>query len=54
MPCFAVLQMDALRRGVDVVVGTPGRIMDLLDRKRLIGDKVRAAAAVAGLECVSR
>lgn len=36
-------QMDALRRGVDVVVGTPGRVMDLLDRKRLIGDKVCAA-----------
>jgi ATP-dependent RNA helicase DDX21 len=34
-------QMDALRRGVDVVVGTPGRVMDLLERKRLIGDKVR-------------
>lgn len=34
------LQMDALRRGVDVVVGTPGRVMDLLDRKRLIPDKV--------------
>jgi superfamily II DNA/RNA helicase len=33
--------MDALRRGVDVVVGTPGRVMDLLDRKRLIPDKVR-------------
>jgi hypothetical protein len=37
------LQMDALRRGVDVVVGTPGRVMDLLERKRLIGDKVGAA-----------
>lgn len=37
--CCAV-QMDALRRGVDVVVGTPGRVMDLLERKRLIGDKV--------------
>lgn len=35
------LQMDALRRGVDVVVGTPGRVMDLLDRKRLVADKVR-------------
>lgn len=34
--------MDALRRGVDVVVGTPGRVMDLLERKRLIGDKVGA------------
>jgi superfamily II DNA/RNA helicase len=37
------VQIQALRRGVDVVVGTPGRIMDLLDRKALIGDKVRAA-----------
>lgn len=35
------LQMDALRRGVDVVVGTPGRVMDLLERRRLVGDKVR-------------
>ena len=26
------IQMDALRRGVDIVVGTPGRIMDHLDR----------------------
>lgn len=33
-------QIDALRKGVDVVVGTPGRIMDLLDRKSLKGDKV--------------
>lgn len=37
---LVLLQMDALRRGVDVVVGTPGRVMDLLERKRLIGDKV--------------
>lgn len=42
--------MDALRRGVDVVVGTPGRIMDLLERKRLIGDKV---GEVLGWRCVS-
>jgi ATP-dependent RNA helicase DeaD len=35
------MQMDALRRGVDVVVGTPGRVMDLLERRRLVGDKVR-------------
>lgn len=41
--------MDALRRGVDVVVGTPGRVMDLLDRKRLIGDKVRNQL---GCQCV--
>ncbi|KAF8057135.1 RH3A [Scenedesmus sp. PABB004] len=34
-------QIDALRRGVDVVVGTPGRLMDLLERKKLHGDKVR-------------
>lgn len=37
-------QIDTLKRGVDVVVGTPGRIMDLLDRKKLHGDKVRGTA----------
>lgn len=26
-------QLDALRNGVDIMVGTPGRIMDLMDRK---------------------
>jgi hypothetical protein len=36
-----VAQIDALRRGVDVVVGTPGRLMDLLDRKKLNGSQVR-------------
>jgi hypothetical protein len=35
-----VAQIEALRRGVDVVVGTPGRVMDLLDRKKLNGEKV--------------
>lgn len=39
--CCAVLQIEALRRGVDVVVGTPGRVMDLLDRKKLNPSKVR-------------
>eukprot|EP00879_Flechtneria_rotunda_P009638 GHRR01010085.1.p1 GENE.GHRR01010085.1~~GHRR01010085.1.p1 ORF type:complete len:752 (+),score=235.05 GHRR01010085.1:500-2755(+) len=34
-------QIMDLKRGVDVVVGTPGRIMDLLDRKKLVGDQVR-------------
>lgn len=29
------IQMDALRRGVDIVVGTPGRVMDHLDRGTL-------------------
>jgi ATP-dependent RNA helicase DeaD len=28
-------QMDELRRGVHIVVGTPGRVMDLMKRKRL-------------------
>lgn len=28
-------QMRDLERGVDVVVGTPGRVMDLIDRKAL-------------------
>ena len=29
-------QIRNLRRGVDIVVGTPGRVMDLMDRKALI------------------
>ncbi len=28
-------QLSALRRGVHIVVGTPGRIMDLLDKRTL-------------------
>jgi len=28
-------QMDELKRGVDIVVGTPGRVIDLINRKRL-------------------
>ncbi len=34
-------QLDGLRRGVDVVVGTPGRIMDLMDRGALVLSEVR-------------
>ncbi|MDD3341881.1 MAG: DEAD/DEAH box helicase [Bacilli bacterium] len=29
------LQLRALKRGVDIVVGTPGRVMDLIDRRAL-------------------
>jgi ATP-dependent RNA helicase DeaD len=29
------LQLNALKRGVDIVVGTPGRIIDLMERKAL-------------------
>ncbi|CAG9461206.1 unnamed protein product [Pedinophyceae sp. YPF-701] len=34
-------QESALRRGVDVVVGTPGRVKDHLDRGSLVLDKLR-------------
>ena len=34
-------QIDALKRGVDVVVATPGRALDLIDRKALKLDAVR-------------
>ena len=36
-------QVDALRRGVDVVVGTPGRIMDLIQRGDLDLSQVKFA-----------
>ncbi|KAI8476815.1 MAG: P-loop containing nucleoside triphosphate hydrolase protein [Monoraphidium minutum] len=36
-------QIRDLERGVDVVVGTPGRVMDLIDRRALKLDKIRYA-----------
>ncbi|AIJ21089.1 DEAD/DEAH box helicase [Amycolatopsis methanolica] len=35
-------QISALRKGVDVVVGTPGRLLDLAEQKALVLGKVRA------------
>ncbi len=34
------LQLNQLRAGVHIVVGTPGRVIDMLGRKRLILDKL--------------
>jgi len=34
------MQISDLRRGSDVVVGTPGRIIDLIERGSLALDKV--------------
>ncbi|MBB0245713.1 DEAD/DEAH box helicase [Streptomyces alkaliphilus] len=35
-------QVEALRKGVDVVVGTPGRLLDLAGQKKLLLSEVRA------------
>ena len=35
------IQINALRRGVDIIVGTPGRIIDLMERKVLDLSAVR-------------
>jgi superfamily II DNA/RNA helicase len=35
-------QIDALKAGVDIVVGTPGRLLDLADRRNLDLSQVRA------------
>ena len=35
-------QIDALRRGVEIVVGTPGRLLDLSRQKHLRTDQIRA------------
>ena len=32
----ALVQLMQIERGVDVVVGTPGRIQDLIDRQALV------------------
>jgi superfamily II DNA/RNA helicase len=35
-------QIEALRKGVDVVVGTPGRLLDLAEQRHLVLGKVRS------------
>jgi superfamily II DNA/RNA helicase len=35
-------QIAALRKGVDIVVGTPGRLLDLAEQRQLVLGKVRA------------
>jgi superfamily II DNA/RNA helicase len=35
-------QIESLRKGVDVVVGTPGRLLDLAEQRHLVLGKVRA------------
>lgn len=37
-------QTNALRRGVEIVIATPGRLIDLIDRKELLLDEVRMVA----------
>lgn len=34
-------QENALRRGVDVVVGTPGRVKDMIEKKALKLEKLQ-------------
>lgn len=50
-----VNQIRDLERGVDVVVGTPGRVIDLIERKKLPLSKVRGLGAprrrVGSLHC---
>ncbi|MBI3861788.1 MAG: DEAD/DEAH box helicase [Planctomycetia bacterium] len=36
-------QIDALKQGAQIVVGTPGRVLDLMSRKLLILDQIRIA-----------
>ncbi len=36
-----IIQENELRRGVDVVVGTPGRVIDMIDKGHLRLDQVR-------------
>lgn len=35
------MQLDALRRGAEIVVGTPGRLIDLMERRALQLDKLK-------------
>jgi len=42
--CFAVVQIRELERGVDILVATPGRLNDLLERGRVSLQMVRFLA----------
>lgn len=34
------MQMNKLRQGTEIVIGTPGRIMDLYDRGKLVFSEI--------------
>ncbi len=36
-------QIDALKQGAQIVIGTPGRVLDLISRKLLVLDRIRIA-----------
>ena len=36
-------QIEALKQGAQIVIGTPGRVLDLISRKLLILDNIRIA-----------
>jgi ATP-dependent RNA helicase RhlE len=38
-------QIDQIRRGVDIVIATPGRLLDVIEHRALRLDKVRALCA---------
>lgn len=41
MPFLISVDMDVLSRGVHIVVGTPGRILDLLQRRAFDTTKIK-------------
>lgn len=38
-----LVQLDRLRDGIDIVIGTPGRVIDLMERKKLNFDQLKFA-----------
>jgi superfamily II DNA/RNA helicase len=47
-------QISALRKGVDVVIGTPGRLLDLAEQRHLVLGKVRGLVLDGPTRCSTR
>lgn len=46
------MQISDLRRGADVVVGTPGRVIDLIERGSLTLDEVQMCVCACASTCI--
>ena len=45
------LQIRSLKRGADIVVGTPGRVLDHIRRKTLVRKDIKAVVLMRQMRC---
>jgi Superfamily II DNA and RNA helicases len=44
-------QIDRIRQGATILVGTPGRVLDLMERGALRFDRVRSLSLMKEIRC---